>query len=144
MRWTSSTTAAARRAVAVLILLSAGCGGAQTPAPEPVAEPAPATAPGESAEVASDAPEPEPETEPDFAVLPLPSSDNIVPALKHGAESSGCGLTSVEGQRIAVTCEQDTLFLEQVGSELRYACQALADEDCKKLLGAIVSAAGRT
>ena len=128
-------------AIGVVVLV--GCGGAQTPAAEPDPAPAPAPAP-EPAPAPTPEPGLEATPEPGYATLPLPNSDNLVPALKHGAESSGCQLTAEEGQRIAATCEEDTVFLEQVGAELRYSCQTLDDAGCKTLLGKIVAAAGKT
>ena len=84
----------------------------------------------------------------DHTPLKTDTPDRLVCATCHRSYSRREGvwhfLTAEQEQRIAATCEQDTIFLEQVGQELRYACQTLGADDCKRLLGAIVAAAGRT
>jgi hypothetical protein len=111
---------------------SGGSGGRATvPAlPTPPPEAAPVAAPSIDAGV----------VEPAYESLDMGFADNVIPGLKVGADRAGCGLVAEQAQRLAVTCPEGVIFIQQAGRELRWACQTLAAEPCRALLMKLIEA----
>ena len=80
----------------VALALAAACGG-PSQAAEPVAPQSPPPPPQEVEE-------PEPEPAMDYFTEDLDTGENLIPALKIGAERLECGLVGEEGQKVVYEC----------------------------------------
>jgi hypothetical protein len=127
---------ALRGLVACASLISTvGCGGgpsqgrAATTPPPSMPAPAPATA---SAAAGSGL---------DYESITLENSTDIVPALKLGSQTAGCTIVVEDGQGIAVNCSGGTLFVVQVGTELRWTCSDISKDECRTVLKRVIDAA---
>ncbi len=72
----------------------------------------------------------------DFEEIELGTSQAYIPLIKVGAEQLGCSLVAeeVEPPALAYQCEEGTVFVAQVGTVLRYACQNITKQQCNALL----------
>ncbi len=126
---------------AVLALSVAGCfggGGGSESQPQTTPAPGPTTASngGGDSSVGSGS-----TGEIDYEKIDLDNTNDIIPSLKVGAERMGCSLVAEEGQGVAYQCSAGTIFIVQVGRELRWTCQNTSKDNCRQVLKDIVDEA---